>query len=94
MKSAITAAILFVLLVSLWGISVSAEDLGRLSANRFDPESTSNPYGAGSPVPTDMEVSTIHMDRTAVLSVPDQLTTLTQPMLRSSMTAKGTTGDD
>jgi hypothetical protein len=26
-----------------------AEDLGELSANRFNPDSTSNPYGAGNP---------------------------------------------
>jgi hypothetical protein len=29
--------------------SVHAEDLGELSANPFNPDSTSNPYGAGSP---------------------------------------------
>ncbi|MDA2911879.1 hypothetical protein MYX04_13250 [Nitrospiraceae bacterium AH_259_D15_M11_P09] len=28
---------------------VHAEDLGNLSANPFDPDSTSNPFGAGSP---------------------------------------------
>jgi hypothetical protein len=31
-----------------WNIS-SAEDLGRLSTNPYDPESTSNTFGAGSP---------------------------------------------
>ncbi|MDZ7698075.1 MAG: hypothetical protein U5R49_14545 [Deltaproteobacteria bacterium] len=49
MKSVITVMVLFLLLVIGWGIPASAEDLGRLSANRFDPESSSNPYGAGSP---------------------------------------------
>ena len=30
-------------------LSVHAEDLGELSANPFNPDSTSNPFGAGSP---------------------------------------------
>jgi hypothetical protein len=33
--------------------SVHAEDLGELSANPFNPESTSNPFGAGSPFKPD-----------------------------------------
>lgn len=49
MKSAITATVFSLIMVLLNGISASAEDLGRLSANRFDPDSTSNPFGAGSP---------------------------------------------
>ena len=40
----------FSILLSLqWATWASSEDLGRLSANRFDPESTSNSFGAGSP---------------------------------------------
>ena len=34
-------------------LSVHAEDLGELSANPFNPESTSNPFGAGSPFKPD-----------------------------------------
>ncbi len=30
-------------------VSAFAEDLGNLSANRFDPNSSSNPFGKGSP---------------------------------------------
>jgi hypothetical protein len=30
-----------------------ADDLGNLSANPYDPDSTSNPYGAGSPYKPD-----------------------------------------
>lgn len=33
--------------------SVHAEDLGELSANPFNPNSTSNPFGAGSPFKSD-----------------------------------------
>jgi hypothetical protein len=33
--------------------TVHAEDLGELSANPFNPESTSNPFGAGSPFKPD-----------------------------------------
>jgi len=42
-----------ILLTLQWGIWASAEDLGRLSSNLFDPESTSNPFGAGSPYRSD-----------------------------------------
>ena len=38
-----------VLLIIQCAIWASAEDLGRLSANPYDSESTSNPFGAGSP---------------------------------------------
>jgi hypothetical protein len=34
-------------------LSVHAEDLGELSANPFNPDSTSNPFGAGSPFKAD-----------------------------------------
>ncbi|MDF0667053.1 MAG: hypothetical protein P0119_13395 [Nitrospira sp.] len=34
-------------------VSVHAEDLGELSANQYNPDSTSNPYGAGSPLKSD-----------------------------------------
>ena len=34
-------------------LSVHAEDLGKLSANPFNPDSTSNPFGAGSPFKPD-----------------------------------------
>jgi hypothetical protein len=34
-------------------LSVYAEDLGELSANPYNPNSTSNPYGAGSPFKPD-----------------------------------------
>ena len=33
--------------------TLHAEDLGELSANPFNPESTSNPFGAGSPFKPD-----------------------------------------
>jgi hypothetical protein len=38
----------FLLLLSLGAAPAWAEDLGELSANPFNPESTSNPFGAGS----------------------------------------------
>jgi hypothetical protein len=44
---AIIQVLLFVLLLLL-PLTVHAEDLGELSANPFNPESTSNPFGAGS----------------------------------------------
>ena len=34
-------------------LSVHAEDLGELSANPYNPDSTSNPFGAGSPFKLD-----------------------------------------
>jgi hypothetical protein len=47
--------ILFLLLLLLLPLPlcVHAEDLGELSANPFNPDSTSNPYGAGSPFKPD-----------------------------------------
>jgi hypothetical protein len=43
-----------VFLVLLMPFSVHAEDLGELSANPYDPDSTSNPYGRyGSPFSPD-----------------------------------------
>ena len=42
-----------VFLLLLLPLSVHAEDLGELSANPFNPNSTSNPYGAGSPFKSD-----------------------------------------
>ena len=44
--------LLFALMVTL-PLSVHAEDLGELSANPFNPDSTSNPFGAGSPFKPD-----------------------------------------
>ena len=44
--------LLFLLLLPL-PLSVNAEDLGELSANPFNPASTSNPFGAGSPCKSD-----------------------------------------
>ena len=44
--------ILFLLLLHL-PLSAHAEDLGELSANPFNPASTSNPFGAGSPFKSD-----------------------------------------
>ena len=44
--------VFFLLLLSL-PLSVHAEDLGELSANPFNPASTSNPFGAGSPFKSD-----------------------------------------
>jgi hypothetical protein len=38
-----------IFLILLLPLSVHAEDLGELSANPFNPDSTSNPFGAGSP---------------------------------------------
>jgi hypothetical protein len=52
MKRLICAMGIFILSAFPWDIS-SAEDLGRLSANPYDPESTSNPFGAGSPYRAD-----------------------------------------
>ncbi|MBK5281921.1 MAG: hypothetical protein JJE16_07530 [Nitrospiraceae bacterium] len=40
--------LMFLLAVPAW-----AEDLGQLSANSFNPDSTSNPFGAGSPFKPD-----------------------------------------
>ena len=40
---------LAVLLLVFVPMVAHAEDLGNLSANPFDPNSTSNPFGAGSP---------------------------------------------
>jgi hypothetical protein len=37
-----------VILLTMWSYVVFAEDLGNLSANPYNPDSTSNPYGAGS----------------------------------------------
>ena len=45
--------VVFVLLVLLLPLSVHAEDLGELSANPSNPDSTSNPFGAGSPFKSD-----------------------------------------
>ena len=38
-----------IFLILLLPLSVHAEDLGELNANPFNPDSTSNPFGAGSP---------------------------------------------
>ncbi|MFH1952502.1 MAG: hypothetical protein ABIL06_12895 [Pseudomonadota bacterium] len=53
MKRLTLAMGVFILVALQWGIWASAEDLGRLSANPYDPESTSNLYGAGSPYRAD-----------------------------------------
>jgi len=53
MKRRIFAMGLFILFGLQCGSWASAEDLGRFSRNRFDPESTSNPFGAGSPYRSD-----------------------------------------
>jgi hypothetical protein len=47
--------VVFLLLLLLLSLPLSghAEDLGELSANPFNPDSTSNPYGAGSPFKPD-----------------------------------------
>ena len=46
--------VLFFLLVLLpVPLSAHAEDLGELSANPYNPDSTSNPFGAGSPFKPD-----------------------------------------
>ena len=42
-----------VFLLLLFPLSVHAEDLGELSANPYNPDSTSNPFGAGSPFKPD-----------------------------------------
>jgi len=44
---------LIMLLLLPLPLSVHAEDLGELSANPYNPDSTSNPYGAGSPFKLD-----------------------------------------
>ncbi len=44
---------LTILVLLLAPIVAHAEDLGNLSANPFDPNSTSNPFGAGSPFAAD-----------------------------------------
>ena len=45
--------VFIVLLILLLPLSVHAEDLGDLSANPFDSDSTANPVGAGSPFKPD-----------------------------------------
>ena len=45
--------VVFLLLFLALPLSVYAEDLGELSANPFNPASTSNPFGAGSPFKPD-----------------------------------------
>ena len=40
---------LLLLLLLPLPLSVRAEDLGELSANPFNPDSTANPFGAGNP---------------------------------------------
>ena len=47
------SAVFLLLLLLLLPLSVHAEDLGELSANPFNPDSTSNPFGAGSPFKSD-----------------------------------------
>ena len=42
-----------VFLLLLLPLPVHAEDIGELSANPFNPASTSNPFGAGSPFKPD-----------------------------------------
>jgi hypothetical protein len=42
-----------VFLILLLPLSVNAEHLGELSANPFNPDSTSNPFGAGSAFKSD-----------------------------------------
>ena len=42
-----------IFLIFLLPLSVHAEDLGELSANPYNPDSTSNPFGAGSPFKSD-----------------------------------------
>ena len=49
MKRLTFATGIFILLAFQWGGWASAENLGKLSANPVDPESTSNSFGAGSP---------------------------------------------
>lgn len=53
MKRAIFVMGFFILLGIQWAIWASAEGLGRLSANPYDSESTSNSFGAGSPYRAD-----------------------------------------
>ena len=43
----------FLLLLSLGAAPAWAEDLGELSANPYNPDSTSNPFVAGSPFKSD-----------------------------------------
>ena len=45
--------ILFAVLLSLIPLSVQAEELGNLSANPYNSDSTANPFGAGSPFKPD-----------------------------------------
>ena len=45
--------VLFLTVLLLLPLAVHAEDLGELSANPFNPESTSTPFGAGSPFKPD-----------------------------------------
>ena len=48
-----SAVLLLLLLLLPLPLSVHAEDLGELSANPYNPDSTSNPFGAGSPFKPD-----------------------------------------
>ena len=45
--------VVFLLLLLIFPLSAHAEDLGELSANPYNPDSTSNPFGAGSPFKPD-----------------------------------------
>ena len=45
--------VIFLQLLLLLPLAIHAEDLGELSANPFNPDSTSNPFGAGSPFKAD-----------------------------------------
>ena len=45
--------VIFLQLLLLLPLAIHAEDLGELSANPFNPDSTSNPFGAGSPFKSD-----------------------------------------
>ena len=80
--------LLLLLLIPL-SFSVHAEDLGELSANPFNPDSTSNPYGAGSPFKPN-GINNPFSPYGSPFSNQSATNTL-QRMHRGSTTSKGTT---
>ena len=69
---------LFLLLLLLAPVSASAKELGELSANPYQQNSTANPYGAGSPF--GRTGSTILSVLTAARSAINQRRTISPPM--------------
>jgi len=75
-------------LLVLIPLTVHAEDLGELSANPFNPDSTSNPFGAGSPFKPDGLNNPF--SPTAVPSAINRRRIPLRRMHRGSTTSRGT----